>query len=185
MCRMYFLSENEVSEKARRMLSCRNCDKKYHRSCLKLWAQHRDLFHWKSWTYLYFRTYEVCRSTGDPTRLMFCKRCDGAYHCYCQHPSYKNVTSEPYLCPKYTRCHSYGSNAFGNSFVVLGIHLLWCLWKFVYEGKLLPYMFEGLQTLWIDTNGLLWCLLALGALPLWWHQWRKILAVSSRWKAPI
>ncbi|XP_022770091.1 uncharacterized protein LOC111313683 isoform X2 [Durio zibethinus] len=118
MCRMCFLGENEGSERARRMLSCRNCDKKYHRSCLKSWAQHRDLFHWSSWTCPYCRTCEVCRSTGDPTRLMFCKRCDGAYHCYCQHPSHKNVTSGPYLCPKHTRCHSCGSNVPGNGLSV-------------------------------------------------------------------
>ncbi|KAK6240208.1 hypothetical protein QUC31_005677 [Theobroma cacao] len=122
MCRMCFLGENEGSERARRMLSCRNCGKKYHRSCLKSWAQHRDLFHWSSWTCPYCRTCEVCRSTGDPTRLMFCKRCDGAYHCYCQHPSHKNVTSGPYVCPKHTRCHSCGSNVPGN-----GLSVRWFL----------------------------------------------------------
>ena len=36
----------------------------------------------------------VRRSTGDLTRLMFCKRCDGACHCYCQHLSHKNDTFE-------------------------------------------------------------------------------------------
>ncbi|XP_021280478.1 uncharacterized protein LOC110413824 isoform X2 [Herrania umbratica] len=122
MCRMCFLGENEGSERARRMLSCRNCGKKYHRSCLKSWAQHRDLFHWSSWTCPYCRTCEVCRSTGDPTRLMFCKRCDGAYHCYCQHPSHKNVTSGPYVCPKHTRCHSCGSSVPGN-----GLSVRWFL----------------------------------------------------------
>ncbi|TYI13116.1 hypothetical protein ES332_A08G036200v1 [Gossypium tomentosum] len=113
-CHMCFSGENEGSERARRMLACRNCGKKYHRSCLKSWVQHRDLFHWSSWTCPYCRTCEVCRSTGDPTKLMFCKRCDGAYHCYCQHPSHKNVTSGPYLCPKHTKCHSCGSNVPGN-----------------------------------------------------------------------
>ncbi|XP_039002984.1 uncharacterized protein LOC120129586 isoform X2 [Hibiscus syriacus] len=114
MCHMCFLGESEGSERARRMLSCQNCDKKYHRSCLKYLVQHRDLFHWSSWTCHNCRTCEVCRSTGDPTRLMFCKRCDGAYHCYCQHPPHKNVSSGPYLCPKHTRCHSCGSNVPGN-----------------------------------------------------------------------
>ncbi|GMJ01438.1 hypothetical protein like AT3G08020 [Hibiscus trionum] len=114
MCRMCFLGEREGTERARRMLSCQNCSKKYHRSCLKSSVQHRDLFHWSSWTCHYCRTCEVCRSTGDPTRLMFCKRCDGAYHCYCQHPPHKNVSSGPYLCPKHTRCHSCGSNVPGN-----------------------------------------------------------------------
>ncbi|XVE76735.1 hypothetical protein DITRI_Ditri13aG0005200 [Diplodiscus trichospermus] len=122
MCRMCFRGENGGSERARRMLSCRNCGKKYHRSCLKSWAQHRDLFHWSSWTCPYCRTCEVCRSTGDPTRLMFCKRCDDAYHCYCQHPAHKNVTSGPYLCPKHTRCHSCGSNVPGN-----GLSVRWFL----------------------------------------------------------
>uniref|UniRef100_A0A0E0FCQ9 PHD-type domain-containing protein n=1 Tax=Oryza meridionalis TaxID=40149 RepID=A0A0E0FCQ9_9ORYZ len=32
---------------------------------------------------------KVCRRPGDPNKLMFCKRCDGAYHCYCQQPSHK------------------------------------------------------------------------------------------------
>ncbi|KAK8614398.1 hypothetical protein V6N13_122756 [Hibiscus sabdariffa] len=122
MCRMCFLGENEGSERARRMLSCRNCGKKYHRRCLKSWAKNRDMFHWSSWTCPYCQTCEVCRSTGDPTRLMFCKRCDGAYHCYCQHPSHKNVSSGPYLCPKHTRCHSCGSNVPGN-----GLSVRWFL----------------------------------------------------------
>ncbi|GKV27482.1 hypothetical protein SLEP1_g36654 [Rubroshorea leprosula] len=122
MCHMCFLTENEGSERARRVLSCPICDKKYHRSCLKSWAQHRDLFHWSSWTCPYCRTCEVCRSTGDPTRLMFCKRCDGAYHCHCQHPSHKNVTPGPYLCPKHTQCHSCGSAVPGN-----GLSVRWFL----------------------------------------------------------
>lgn len=32
---------------------------------------------------------QVCRRTGDPNKFMFCKRCDGAYHCYCQQPPHK------------------------------------------------------------------------------------------------
>lgn len=73
MCRICFSGENEGSEKARRMLPCKTCGKKYHRNCLKTWSQHRgtnssqafvggyrsdilmywnffaDLFHWSSW----------------------------------------------------------------------------------------------------------------------------------------
>ncbi|KAA8520234.1 hypothetical protein F0562_014490 [Nyssa sinensis] len=114
MCRLCFFGENEGSEKANKMLSCKSCGKKYHRSCLKTWAQHRDLFHWSSWTCPSCRICEVCRRSGDPNKFMFCKRCDGAYHCYCQQPPHKNVSSGPYLCPKHTRCHSCGSNVPGN-----------------------------------------------------------------------
>ncbi|XP_022953975.1 uncharacterized protein LOC111456373 [Cucurbita moschata] len=114
MCRICFVGENESSERTRRMLSCKTCGKKYHRNCLKSWAQHRDLFHWSSWTCPSCRACEVCRRTGDPNKFMFCKRCDGAYHCYCQHPPHKNVSSGPYLCPKHTRCHSCESNVPGN-----------------------------------------------------------------------
>nr|CAD1839708.1 unnamed protein product [Ananas comosus var. bracteatus] len=53
---------------------------------------------------------QVCRRTGDPNKLMFCKRCDGAYHCYCQQPPHKNISRGPYLCPKHTKCHSCRSN---------------------------------------------------------------------------
>ncbi|KAJ7949187.1 Histone-lysine N-methyltransferase [Quillaja saponaria] len=122
MCRMCFFGENEGSERANKMLSCKNCGKKYHRSCLKNWAQHRDLFHWSSWTCPSCRICEVCRRTGDPNKFMFCKRCDGAYHCYCQQPPHKNVSSGPYLCPKHTRCHSCGSNVPGN-----GLSVRWFL----------------------------------------------------------
>ncbi|KAA8515670.1 hypothetical protein F0562_018719 [Nyssa sinensis] len=114
MCRLCFLGENEGSKRARRMLSCKSCGKKYHRSCLKSWAQHRDLFHWSSWNCPSCRICEVCRRTGDSNKFMFCKRCDGAYHCYCQQPPHKNVSSGPYLCPKHTRCHSCGSTVPGN-----------------------------------------------------------------------
>ncbi|XP_059651864.1 uncharacterized protein LOC132299344 [Cornus florida] len=114
MCRLCFSGENEGSEKATKMLSCKSCSKKYHRSCLKSWAQHRDLFHWSSWTCPSCRICEVCRRTGDPNKFMFCRRCDAAYHCYCQHPPHKNVSSGPYLCPKHTRCHSCGSAVPGN-----------------------------------------------------------------------
>ncbi|KAF2293562.1 hypothetical protein GH714_002825 [Hevea brasiliensis] len=122
MCRMCFLGEAEGSERARRMLSCKSCGKKYHRSCLKAWAQHRDLFHWSSWTCPSCRICEICRRTGDPNKFMFCKRCDAAYHCYCQHPPHKNVSSGPYLCPKHTRCHSCGSSVPGN-----GLSVRWFL----------------------------------------------------------
>ncbi|KAM0952023.1 putative [histone H3]-lysine(4) N-trimethyltransferase chromatin regulator PHD family [Dioscorea sansibarensis] len=114
MCRICFSGEDAGSEKAAKMLTCKTCDKKYHRSCLKIWAEYRDLFHWSSWVCPSCRTCEVCRRGGDPTKLMYCKRCDGAYHCYCQQPPHKNVSHGPYLCPKHTRCHSCGSTVSGN-----------------------------------------------------------------------
>ncbi|KAI7757272.1 hypothetical protein M8C21_019183 [Ambrosia artemisiifolia] len=97
MCRLCFHGENERSEKA-------------------------NLFHWSSWTCPSCRVCEVCRRTGDPSKLMFCKRCDGAYHCYCQHPPHKNVSRGPYLCPKHTSCHSCASTVPGN-----GSSLRWFL----------------------------------------------------------
>nr|XP_010923417.1 uncharacterized protein LOC105046515 isoform X2 [Elaeis guineensis] len=114
ICRICFSGENEGSERAMKMLSCKFCNKKYHRSCLKVWAEYRDLFHWSSWACPSCRICEVCRRAGDPTKLMFCKRCDGAYHCYCQQPPHKNVSHGPYLCPKHTRCHSCGSTVPGS-----------------------------------------------------------------------
>ncbi|PKA58245.1 Histone-lysine N-methyltransferase ATX3 [Apostasia shenzhenica] len=114
MCRICFSGENEGSERAMKMLSCQSCNKKYHRSCLKIWAEHRDLFHWSSWVCASCRICEVCRRSGDPNKLMFCKRCDGAYHCYCQQPPHKNINHGPYVCPKHTRCHSCGSTVPGS-----------------------------------------------------------------------
>ncbi|KAG5238454.1 histone-lysine N-methyltransferase [Salix suchowensis] len=122
LCQMCSVGGTGRSERARKMLPCKICGKKYHRSCLKTWASHRDLFHWSSWTCPSCRTCEVCRKTGDPNKFMFCKRCDSAYHCYCQHPSHKNVSSGPYLCPEHTRCHSCGSSVPGN-----GLSVRWFL----------------------------------------------------------
>ncbi|KAL0379873.1 UNVERIFIED_CONTAM: hypothetical protein Sangu_0051600 [Sesamum angustifolium] len=122
MCRLCYSGDNEGSERARKMLSCNSCGKKYHGSCLKAWSQNRDLFHWSSWTCPFCRICEVCQKTGDPNKFMFCKRCDGAYHCYCQQPPHKNVGHGPYLCPKHTKCHSCGSSVPGN-----GLSVRWFL----------------------------------------------------------
>lgn len=46
MCRLCFSGENEGSERAKKMHPCSNCGKKYHRSCLKTWSQHRGLLLW-------------------------------------------------------------------------------------------------------------------------------------------
>ncbi|KAE9620178.1 putative histone-lysine N-methyltransferase chromatin regulator PHD family [Lupinus albus] len=121
-CRMCNRVENEGTERAKKMLSCKSCSKKYHRNCLRSWAQNRDLFHWSSWTCRACRICEACRRTGDPSKFMFCKRCDGAYHCYCLQPPHKNASNGPYLCPKHTRCHSCGSNVPGN-----GLSVRWFL----------------------------------------------------------
>ncbi|KAE9593494.1 putative histone-lysine N-methyltransferase chromatin regulator PHD family [Lupinus albus] len=121
-CRMCNRVENDGSETAKKMLSCKSCSKKYHRNCLRSWAHNRDLFHWSSWTCRACRICEACRRTGDPSKFMFCKRCDGAYHCYCLQPPHKNVSTGPYLCPKHTRCHSCGSNVPGN-----GLSVRWFL----------------------------------------------------------
>uniref|UniRef100_M4ECH0 RING-type domain-containing protein n=1 Tax=Brassica campestris TaxID=3711 RepID=M4ECH0_BRACM len=43
-CRMCFWGESQGSERARRMLSCKSCGKKYHKNCVKSWAQHRGTF---------------------------------------------------------------------------------------------------------------------------------------------
>ncbi|KAL6560493.1 hypothetical protein OROGR_004052 [Orobanche gracilis] len=118
ICRLCFSGEYEGSERARKMLSCSTCGKKYHRNCLKAWSQNRDLFHWSSWTCPSCRMCEACRRTGDPNKFVFCKRCDGAYHCYCQQPPHKNVGHGPYLCPKHTKCHSCGSSVPGNGLSV-------------------------------------------------------------------
>lgn len=114
MCRLCFSGESEGSERAMKMLSCQSCNKKYHRHCLKSWAEYRDLFHWGSWVCPSCRICEVCRRAGDPKKLMYCKRCDGSSHCYCQQPPHKNVIHGPYLCPKHTRCHSCGSTVPGS-----------------------------------------------------------------------
>ncbi|XP_064987384.1 uncharacterized protein LOC135626188 isoform X2 [Musa acuminata AAA Group] len=114
MCHICFSGEIEGSEKVMKMLLCKSCNRKYHRSCLKTLVEHRDLFHWSLWSCPACRICEVCRRTGDPNKLMYCKRCDGAYHCYCQHPPHKNVSRGPYLCPKHTRCHSCGSTVSGS-----------------------------------------------------------------------
>ncbi|XP_020214568.1 uncharacterized protein LOC109798639 isoform X1 [Cajanus cajan] len=117
-CRFCKCGEVEGSERAQKMLSCKSCGKKYHRNCLRSWGRHRDLFHWSSWTCPLCRICEACRRTGDPFKFMFCKRCDGAYHCYCLQPPHKSVCNGPYLCPKHSRCHSCGSNVPGNGLSV-------------------------------------------------------------------
>ncbi|XP_015062920.1 histone-lysine N-methyltransferase 2D-like isoform X2 [Solanum pennellii] len=104
------------------MMSCNCCGNKYHLSCLRTWGQHRDLFHWSSWTCPSCRVCEGCQTTGDPNKFMFCKRCDAAYHCYCMQPPLKKVSSGPYLCPKHTKCHSCCSNVPGN-----GLRASWYL----------------------------------------------------------
>ncbi|XP_009136653.1 uncharacterized protein LOC103860742 [Brassica rapa] len=112
-CHMCYMFEVGKSERAK-MLSCKCCGKKYHRSCLKTWTQHRDLFNWSSWACPSCRTCEGCGTSGDPKKLMFCKRCDDAYHCDCQQPRHKTVASGPYLCHKHTKCYSCGSKVPGN-----------------------------------------------------------------------
>lgn len=44
MCRICFTGESEGSEKAMKMLSCKSCNKKYHKSCLKTLAEHRGFY---------------------------------------------------------------------------------------------------------------------------------------------
>ncbi|XP_076902134.1 uncharacterized protein LOC143556769 isoform X2 [Bidens hawaiensis] len=121
-CRLCFSGEDDGSYRAKKMISCKSCDKKYHKSCVKSWAQNRDLFHWSSWNCPSCHSCEVCGKTGDPNKLMFCKRCDGACHCYCQQPSHKNVSSGPYLCAEHTKCHSCASTVPGN-----GLSVRWFL----------------------------------------------------------
>ncbi|CAN8254703.1 unnamed protein product [Cochlearia groenlandica] len=113
-CHMCYMVEVGRSERVIKMISCKCCGKKYHKNCLKPWSQHRDLFNWSSWACPSCRTCEACGNLGDPKKLMFCKRCDDAYHCDCQQPRHKNVSSGPYLCPKHTKCYSCGSKVPGN-----------------------------------------------------------------------
>lgn len=86
-CRMCNRVESEGSEKAKKMLSCKSCSKKYHRNCLRSWSNNRgekvyvcnyavmflwcmfslglflaDLFHWSSWT---CRACRICEVMGD------------------------------------------------------------------------------------------------------------------------
>ena len=45
-CHMCYMVEVGKSERAK-MLSCKCCGKKYHRNCLKYWAQHRGIVSWE------------------------------------------------------------------------------------------------------------------------------------------
>ncbi|KAL0731091.1 hypothetical protein Bca4012_027185 [Brassica carinata] len=66
-CSMCYMVEVGKSERAK-MRSCKCCGKKYHRNCLKQWAQHRDLFNWSSWACPSCRTCNIVQpsmSTKD------------------------------------------------------------------------------------------------------------------------
>lgn len=56
MCRICFSGENEGSVRSMKMLSCKICSKKYHRSCLKCWAEHRGFWFWTSKLAIFFDT---------------------------------------------------------------------------------------------------------------------------------
>ncbi|KAF2587655.1 hypothetical protein F2Q70_00035977 [Brassica cretica] len=56
------------SERAK-ICSCKCCGKKYHRNCLKQWAQHRDLFNWSSWACPSCRICETLTSAATMERL--------------------------------------------------------------------------------------------------------------------
>ncbi|KAI5067354.1 hypothetical protein GOP47_0017882 [Adiantum capillus-veneris] len=113
-CEICFYSEVAGSRRAERLMPCPNCKRVFHRNCLKRWAGNRDLFNWSSWVCGACRICEVCRRTGEPNKLMFCKRCDGAIHAYCQQPPLKHVPKGPFLCPKHTLCHGCGSRVPGS-----------------------------------------------------------------------
>ena len=49
-CPMCFMVEVGKSERAK-MISCKCCRKKYHRNCLKSWAQHRGIVSWQRCAY--------------------------------------------------------------------------------------------------------------------------------------
>ncbi|XP_024383481.1 uncharacterized protein [Physcomitrium patens] len=106
VCGLCGCGEAIGSDKAGRMLSCQACRKQYHRKCTKYWAEHRDLFNWASWMCGSCRVCEVCLRSGDSNKLMFCKRCDHAYHSSCLHPPLKHVPKGPFVCPKHVRCTS-------------------------------------------------------------------------------
>ncbi|KAL0853853.1 hypothetical protein Bca101_059005 [Brassica carinata] len=65
-CSMCYMVEVGKSERAK-MRSCKCCGKKYHRNCLKQWAQHRDLFNWSSWACPSCRT---CEETGTSLQTL-------------------------------------------------------------------------------------------------------------------
>jgi hypothetical protein len=113
-CGLCSVAEVVGREREKRMLTCRSCNKKYHRKCVKKWAEFRDLFDWRDWVCGSCRSCEVCRQAGDASKLMFCKRCDEGFHIYCQQPPLKHVPKGPYLCPKHTVCHSCNSNVPGS-----------------------------------------------------------------------
>ncbi|CAM6105559.1 unnamed protein product [Calypogeia fissa] len=114
VCGICSSAETVGGDREKRMLLCRSCNGKYHRKCVKRWAEFRDLFDWTQWVCGSCRACEVCRQAGDPNKLMYCKRCDEGFHIYCQQPPLKNVPKGPYLCPKHTVCHSCDSNVPGS-----------------------------------------------------------------------
>eukprot|EP00897_Mesotaenium_endlicherianum_P008814 jgi/Mesen1/7961/ME000422S07121 len=94
-CEWCLRRELEGGRRVSRMLPCQRCHRSFHRACIKAWGSHRDKFDWSNWVCGACRPCEICRRTGDASKVMCCKKCDKAYHTYCV---YRDTEKAPMVC---------------------------------------------------------------------------------------
>ncbi|KAK7032839.1 histone acetyltransferase [Favolaschia claudopus] len=94
-----FCIENNRSRDGERLVTCYDCGRSAHPSCLEL-SHIGELIETYNWNCIECKKCEVCLKKGADDRMLFCDSCDRGWHTDCLNPPVENVPDEKWYCPR-------------------------------------------------------------------------------------
>lgn len=89
---------NRKSSKAEKMVSCANCGRSAHPSCMQFSDALSAMVHTYRWQCIECKSCHFCGTSENDDQLLFCDDCDRGYHMYCLHPPLKNPPEGNWTC---------------------------------------------------------------------------------------
>ncbi|EDV22649.1 uncharacterized protein TRIADDRAFT_28636 [Trichoplax adhaerens] len=77
---------NKKTGQSERLISCADCGRSGHPSCLKFTPSLTDTVLMYAWQCIECKSCSICGTSDNDDKLLFCDDCDRGYHMYCLSP---------------------------------------------------------------------------------------------------
>ncbi|XP_053211679.1 zinc finger protein neuro-d4-like [Panonychus citri] len=97
-CDFCLVDENEKSKVQEKMISCSDCGRSAHPSCLQFTPQMIISVAKYRWQCIECKSCGFCGTSDNDEQLLFCDDCDRGYHMYCLKPPIKEPPEGTWIC---------------------------------------------------------------------------------------
>jgi zinc finger protein ubi-d4 len=91
-------SINQKTRKPEKMVSCADCGRSGHPSCLQFSPSLAAVVLTYRWQCIECKSCSLCGKSDNDDQLLFCDDCDRGYHMYCLKPPMKEAPEGSWSC---------------------------------------------------------------------------------------